>query len=141
MLALAAALRLTGIEYGLPFPLLNPDERSIVPRAWAMVHGGGLDPHWFDYPSLVMYLLAPFQAWQDDPSYLAARLTMVVIALGGVAAAWWLGQRAYGPLAGFVAGRAQSTRACCCWLLSSPGPGDAGAGSPLRSRSPWPVLP
>jgi 4-amino-4-deoxy-L-arabinose transferase-like glycosyltransferase len=50
-----------------------------------------------------MYVLAPFQAWQDEPSYLAARLTMVVIAVGGVAAAWWLGQRAYGTLAGFVA--------------------------------------
>jgi 4-amino-4-deoxy-L-arabinose transferase-like glycosyltransferase len=106
VLALAAGLRLTGIQYGLPFPLLNPDERSIVPRAWAMVHGGGLDPHWFDYPSLVMYLLAPTQAWQDEPSYLAARLTMVALALGGVAAAWWLGQRAYGPLAGFVAAAA-----------------------------------
>jgi 4-amino-4-deoxy-L-arabinose transferase-like glycosyltransferase len=106
LLALAAALRLVGIQYGLPFPLLNPDERSIVPRAWAMVHGGGLDPHWFDYPSLVMYLLAPFQAWQDEPSYLAARLTIVVIALGSVAAAWWLGNRAYGQLAGFVAAAA-----------------------------------
>jgi len=106
VLALAGALRLVGVQYALPFPLLNPDERNVVPRAWAMVHGGGLDPHWFDYPSLVMYLLAPFQAWQDDPSYLAARLTMVGIALGGVAAAWWLGQRAYGPLAGFVAAAA-----------------------------------
>lgn len=71
-----------------------------------MVHGGGLDPHWFVSPSLVMYLLAPFQAWQDEPSYLTARLTMVVVALGGVAAAWWLGQRAYGPMAGFVAAAA-----------------------------------
>lgn len=106
VLGLAGVLRLTGIQYGLPFPLLNPDERSIVPRAWAMVHGGGLDPNWFDYPTLVMYLLAPFQAWQDEPSYLAARLTMVVLALGGVAAAWWLGQRAYGLLAGFVAAAA-----------------------------------
>jgi 4-amino-4-deoxy-L-arabinose transferase-like glycosyltransferase len=95
-----------GVQYGLPFPLLNPDERNIVPRAWSMVHGGGLDPHWFDYPSLVMYLLAPFQAWQDEPSYLAARLTMVVIAVAGVAAAWWLGQRAYGPMAGFIAAAA-----------------------------------
>src|SRR5207244_2874099 len=60
-------------------------------------------PHWFDYPSFVMYLLAPFQAWEHDPSYLAARLTMVVLALGGVAAAWSLGHRAYGPIAGFVA--------------------------------------
>ena len=80
LLVLAAALRLVGIQYGLPFPLLNPDERSIVPRAWAMTHGGGLDPHWFDYPTLVMYLLAPFQAWQDEPSYLAARLTINVLA-------------------------------------------------------------
>src|SRR5439155_12489538 len=101
-----AALRLVGIEYGLPFALLNPDERSIVPRAWAMTHGNGLDPHWFDYPTLVMYLLAPFQAWEDEPSYLAARLTMIVIGLATVAAAWWLGQRAYGLLAGVVAGAA-----------------------------------
>ena len=35
ILALAAALRLIGIEYGLPFGgLLNPDEQNIVPRAW-----------------------------------------------------------------------------------------------------------
>ena len=106
MLGLAAALRLVGIRYGLPFPLLNPDERNIVPRAWAMVHGGGLDPHWFDYPTLVMYLLAPFQAWQHEPSYLTARIVLVAIALGGVAAAWWLGRAAYGPVAGFVAAAA-----------------------------------
>ena len=103
LLSLAAALRLVGIEYGLPFSLLNPDEQSIVPRAWWMVHGGGLDPHWFDYPTLVMYLLAPFQAWQPAPSYLAARLVIVVLALGAVAAAWWLGRKAYGPIAGAVA--------------------------------------
>jgi hypothetical protein len=103
ILAGAAALRLVGVGYGLPFPLLSPDEQSIVPRAWKMVHGGGLDPHWFDYPSLLMYLLAPFQAWQDDPSYLAARLVVVVLALGAVAAAWWLGSRAYGEMAGVIA--------------------------------------
>ena len=103
ILALAGALRLVGIQYALPFPLLNPDKGNIVPRAWSMVHGGGLDPHWFDYPSLVMYLLAPFQAWEAEPSYLAARLVIVVIAVGGVAAAWWLGHRAYGTTAGFVA--------------------------------------
>jgi 4-amino-4-deoxy-L-arabinose transferase-like glycosyltransferase len=106
VLGLAAALRLVGIQYGLPFPLLNPDERNIVPRAWAMTHGGGLDPHWFDYPTLVMYVLAPVQAWQHEPSYLAARLTMVAIGLAGVAAAWWLGRAAYGPVAGFVAAAA-----------------------------------
>src|SRR5919108_443547 len=98
-----AALRVVGIAYGRPFPLFSPDEQSIVPRAWHMVHGGGLDPHWFDYPTLLMYLLAPFQAWQDEPSYLAARVVVLVLALSAIAAAWWLGRRAYGPAAAAVA--------------------------------------
>jgi 4-amino-4-deoxy-L-arabinose transferase-like glycosyltransferase len=107
ILALAAALRLIGIEYGLPFGgLLNPDEQNIVPRAWGMVHGAGLDPHWFDYPTLVMYVLAPFQAWQSDPSYLTARLIVAAFGVGSVAAAWWLGRAAYGQTAGLVAAAA-----------------------------------
>jgi hypothetical protein len=97
ILAGAAALRVVGIQYGLPFGnLLNPDEQSIVPRAWKLVHGGGGDPHWFDYPTLLMYVNAPFQAWQDHPSFLTARIVQVVLALGAIAAAWWLGRRSYG---------------------------------------------
>ena len=68
-----------------------------------MVHGGGLDPHWFDYPTLLMYLLAPFQAWEAVPSYLAARVVVLVLSLEAIAAAWWLGSRAYGQTAGAVA--------------------------------------
>src|SRR5436305_3829598 len=97
ILAGAALLRAVGIQYGLPFGnLLNPDEQSIVPRAWKLVHGGGGDPHWFDYPTLLMYVNAPFQAWQSSPSFLTARIVEVVISLGAIAAAWWLGRRAYG---------------------------------------------
>jgi Glycosyltransferase family 87 len=104
VLAGAAALRIPGLENGLPYAtLLNPDEQSIVPRAWHMVHGGGPDPHWFDYPTFVLYLFAPFQAWQDRPSVLTARILIVLLAVGAVAASWWLGKRAYGPLAGTVA--------------------------------------
>jgi hypothetical protein len=106
LLAGAGAIRLVGIEYGLPFSLLNPDEADVVPRAWRMTHGGGLDPGWFDYPTLLIYVLAPFQNWADEPSYLAARLVLVALALAGVAAAWWLGGRAYGLVAGFVAAAA-----------------------------------
>jgi 4-amino-4-deoxy-L-arabinose transferase-like glycosyltransferase len=102
----AGAIRLVGLQYGLPFPLLNPDEGNIVPRAWRMSHGGGLDPNWFDYPSLLMYVLAPFQNWADEPSYLAARLVLVVLSLAGIAAAWWLGGRAYGVVGAFVAAAA-----------------------------------
>jgi 4-amino-4-deoxy-L-arabinose transferase-like glycosyltransferase len=99
----AAALRIVGIAYGRPFPLFSPDEKSIVPRAWQMVHGGGLDPNWFDYPTLLMYLVAPFQAWQDEPSYFTARIVVLALALAAIAAAWWLGQRAYGTAAAAVA--------------------------------------
>jgi len=108
ILACAAALRLVGIQYGLPFGnLLNPDEQSIVPRAWKLVHGGGGDPHWFDYPTLVMYVNAPFQAWQNEPSYLTARIVGVVLATASIAAAWWLGRRAFGTTAaGLVAAAA-----------------------------------
>jgi 4-amino-4-deoxy-L-arabinose transferase-like glycosyltransferase len=103
ILAAAAALRVVGVDYGHPFALFSPDEQSIVPRAWHMAHGGGLDPHWFDYPSLLMYLIAPFQAWEAHPSYLAARLVVIVLALGAVAASWWLGSRAFGGPAGPIA--------------------------------------
>lgn len=104
LLLLAAALRLPGLRYGLPFPLLNPDEASIVPRAWELAHGGGLDPGWYDYPSLLLALLAPFQAFADEPSYLAGRVVAAGVGIGGVGAAWWLGRVAYGPLAAVVAG-------------------------------------
>ena len=100
---MAAALRVVGVNYAHPFALFSPDEQSIVPRAWQMAHGGGLDPHWFDYPSLLMYLMAPFQVWEAHPSYLSARLVVIALALGAVAASWWLGNRAYGGPAGAVA--------------------------------------
>ena len=106
LLALAAALRIPGLRYGLPFPLLNPDEESIVPRAWELVHGGGLDPGWYDYPSLLLELLAVFQVPFDAPSYGAARAVAAALGIGGVAAAWWLGRSAYGWSAGLLAGAA-----------------------------------
>ena len=104
ILAGAAALRVVGLSYGLPYgSLLNPDEQNVVPRAWRMTHGAGLDPHFFDWPTLVTYAIAPFQAWQGAPSYLSGRLVIVAFAVGGVAAAWWLGSGAYGTVAGAVA--------------------------------------
>ena len=106
LLLLAAALRLPGLRYGLPFPLLNPDEESIVPRAWELAHGGGLDPGWYDYPSLLLSILAPFQVFADAPSYGIGRAVAAALGLAGVATAWWLGRVAYGSLAGVVAGAA-----------------------------------
>jgi len=89
VVALAAALRVVGSGSGLPLPLLNPDETNIVPRAWELVHGGGLDPGWYDYPSLLFLLVAPSQIGLDAPSYGTARVVAILIGLLGVAAAWW----------------------------------------------------
>ncbi len=102
ILLLALALRLVGVRYGLPYPLLDPDEGSIVPRAWRMSHGGHLDPGWYDYPSLLMAVLAPVQAFFHEPSYGAARAEAIVIGLAGVGATWWLGRRAFGTGAAIV---------------------------------------
>ena len=106
LLVLAAALRIPGLRYGLPFPLLNPDEESIVPRSWEIGHGGGLDPGWYDYPSLLFYVLAPFEWFVDEPSYGVARGVTAAIGIVGVGAAWWLGRVAYGEPAALVAGAA-----------------------------------
>ena len=103
LLGIALGLRVVGLQYGLPYgTLLDPDENSIVPRAWRMVHGFGLDPHWFDYPTAVLYAQAPFQSWDDSPSILTARIVIVLFGVAAVAAAWWLGRKAYGTLAGVV---------------------------------------
>jgi 4-amino-4-deoxy-L-arabinose transferase-like glycosyltransferase len=53
-----------------------------------------------------VYLLAPFQSWQAEPSSYAAQVVVVAVAVAGVAAAWWLGERAYGVVAGGVAAAA-----------------------------------
>jgi hypothetical protein len=102
VIGLASTLRAVGSRSGLPLPLLNPDEANIVPRAWDVVHGGGLDPGWYDYPSLLFLVLAPTQIGWDDPSYGAARVVAVLIGVLGVVAAWSLGRTAYGTTAGLV---------------------------------------
>jgi Glycosyltransferase family 87 len=66
------------------------------------VHGGGLDPGWYDYPSLLFLVLAPTQIGLADPSYGAARVVAVLLGIVGVAAAWWLGRTAFGTAAGLT---------------------------------------
>ena len=102
VVVLAAVLRAVGSGSGLPLPLLNPDEANIVPRAWELVHGGGLDPGWYDYPSLLFLLLAPTQIGLDQPSYGSARVVAVGLGLVGVVAAWWLGRLTVGRFSAAV---------------------------------------
>ncbi len=56
ILVLAAALRLWGIEYGLPHPLTRPDEERITDKALRMLSDHTLGPGEFVYPSAQKYL-------------------------------------------------------------------------------------
>ena len=57
VLALATVLRGWAIDWGAPY-LYHPDEHLVLHPAVNMVREGDLNPHWFQYPSLLIYLQA-----------------------------------------------------------------------------------
>src|SRR5205085_4059769 len=95
LLAGAVALRLVGWDEA-PRP-----NAGAVGDAWAGTHGSGLAAH-----GGFTYLLVPAEWRCATPSYDAARILVLVVALAGIAAAWWRGRSAYGVAAGFVAAAA-----------------------------------
>lgn len=54
ILALALALRLYGIDFGLPY-LYHPDEPNKVATAQNILKTGDLNPHYFKKPTLLIY--------------------------------------------------------------------------------------
>ena len=110
------ALRAWSVSYGLP-ELYHPDEPRIVERA-VRFHQGDLNPRFFGWPSLSMYVMAGVYAlvfgaspdgvagaFARNPAlfYLVGRL---VTALFGTATLWVLyltGRIAYGRAAGMLA--------------------------------------
>lgn len=124
LLGIAAILRFYGIEFGLPGKY-RPDEEFLVSRGLGILHGE-LNPHFFQYPSLYMYLLAVvygawraigeslgsfgaagFQAFLDAtggaPAHLVARQTTALLGVAGVAATYRLGREVAGSRAGVLA--------------------------------------
>ena len=106
ILLAGAVLRLWGIGYGLPY-IYYPDEGSVILRAMG-IGSGDLNPHVFEYPAFMMYLLTFLYglgfvaayvtgyvksahdfalAFIKDPTYffLCAR---VIVALAGVGTLW-----------------------------------------------------
>src|SRR6476646_7310285 len=94
VLALALALRLYGLRYGLP-AVYNPDEVAIMSRALAFAKGD-LNPHNFVYPSFYFYVLF---AWEGLTA-LAAVATRAVSSFGEFQREFFLD-----PTRVFVAGR------------------------------------
>lgn len=123
VLAAALVLRLQSVASGLPYPFINPDEATVVPKA-VEVAGGQLNPMFFYYPSLFFYLLAAV-FWLVSPVwallhgellvrpgalavdagafYLTARLVVVAFGVTSVALVYTLGRDAFGRAAGVLA--------------------------------------
>ena len=55
VLAVAVAVRLWGVDWGLPY-IYDADEPNNLSRTLIMLQSGDANPHWFHYPSLVFYV-------------------------------------------------------------------------------------
>lgn len=126
VLALAAALRIWGIEFGLPYALeARPDERELI-HTTVRFFEGNFHPRGFHYPSLFYYMLfvcyAGFVAlakltgamasMYDMPFvfvsgseglHVTARLLSVAFGVATVFVVWRIGLRCFGRRAGFLA--------------------------------------
>lgn len=127
VLLAAAGLRFDGLDWGRPFTY-HPDEHSVVHAALNMVREGDPNPHWFRYPSLLLYLeailVAGLQPWvQADlrtapevtglgpwdvaphqfPFVLAGRTLVAVFGLASVYATARLAGAAVSPAAALLA--------------------------------------
>ena len=87
-LAAAAILRFWALPHGIPYSL-GVDEPEVMERAVRMIKTGDFNPHFFDYPSLYIYVQAVVAAvrfmFGRDPgtwSALAQAPTEVVLRLG-----------------------------------------------------------
>lgn len=121
VLLLGAGIRLYGIGFGLP-ELYYWDEPTVVHRA-VRFGGGDLNPHFFAYPTLYMYVLAGvlgalfavgrlagvYGSAQDfaveyltDPTahYLTVRAFTALIGAATVWLVWRVGERYFGRAAG-----------------------------------------
>jgi hypothetical protein len=116
VLAGGLALRVWSVAYGLP-DLYHPDEPRIVERA-IRFHQGDLNPRFFNWPSLAMYVLAGVYgllfggasggvagAFAQDPAlfYLVGRLITVAFGTVTLAVLYLGGRLAYGRTVGLLA--------------------------------------
>ena len=137
LLLLGLALRLPGLTWGLPSPEFSlgtaargeelaifgpepapaashiysyhPDEIFPVKAAAGIVLRGNLNPHFYNYGSLYIYLLAPLLAPLQphvslSAAHLLARVLTVIFALATILLTYHIGRRLYGVGVGLLAG-------------------------------------
>ena len=110
----AFALRIYGLEHGLPFIYHSDESQHFTQYAVAMFDGD-LNPHYFQNPATFTYLVyfaLKLHGFDDiasqylsDPTeiYEIARLVAVVLSLVGIAAVYAVGRRLWGAFEGVVA--------------------------------------
>jgi len=110
---LAAALRFWGISWGTPTRVdLHPDEVEHVMSHALAISWKDPDPHFLNYPSLLIYLIALgngaltrlgviHSTWQ---SFVLARSIVALFGTATVAAALWLGLELGGSVVGAALG-------------------------------------
>ncbi len=112
---MGAVVRIWGNDYGLPHTY-HPDEGHIVNRA-IRFHGGDLDPKFFNWPSLYMYLLSAVygvvfglrgvvESFSQDPVpfYLIGRTLTALMGTATIAVLYVLAAELYGATVGLLAG-------------------------------------
>jgi hypothetical protein len=105
----AALLRAWGVNFGQGVERPRPDEEFVVGKALAMLESGELNPHFFHYPTLVMYadalLLRTLASFLGDPesARLAGRWFSVLCGVGTVALIGFLGLRLFSRFVGLAA--------------------------------------
>jgi len=134
ILALAAFLRVWGMDYGIPHPTARPDEERIVGRSMHILATGDFHPGDYTYPGLLKYLntlLLAAYVWvgtlvgrydrtfdflfdaavlRPGLGYAISRWTSVVLGVATVGATYLLGRDAYRNKAvGLVAAAALAT--------------------------------
>jgi len=123
VMALALALRLKGVTWGLPYSLINVDESTVVPKAFEAARGR-LNPQFFFYPSFFFYLvgflyLVATPVWwaaqqgnflsqaafvvDPGPYFLLGRLLSVAMGTASVYLVYLIGRVAFGRPAGLLA--------------------------------------
>ena len=107
ILALAAALRFTGLGWGLRHPA-HGDERVFVESVAAMIRAGDLNHRYYEYPGLFFYLLYPVVrlVHEDPPAGMSTVAARALVAGFGVMACALLhlwGRRLVGARAGGLA--------------------------------------
>jgi len=121
---IALALRLVGTQFGLPYHF-HWDEPTLLNRVIRMGGSGDLNPHYFWYPSLLMYVglaaegalyfaghllhvypspdafaLAYFE--DSTPVYLLGRVLVAVIGAASVVLCYLVGRRFFSSAVGFI---------------------------------------